>query len=113
MEFKIGDWVRHSNGKPFKIKAFEFGNFVPESTLYKFGAEYHPSYIKELWQPEVGEYCWTYTTYDNDYPKDYFPIRVRSIENNKICYIRDGSVRYAILKDCEPFIGELPSFIKD
>jgi len=107
MEFKVGDWVRHSNGKPFKIKAFEFGNFVPESTLYKFGAEYHPSYIKELWQPEVGEYIWT---------KTFGIQKVHSVDNNEVALVLfhdDSNLGYEHISKIEPFIGELPSFIKD
>ena len=94
--FKVGDWVRHT----YYNTVEKWDGTICET--------YHSDF--DLWQPQEDEYCWLnkelvkithINVYDSD--KFYFIGVVNEDE-------RKG---YFSISELEPFIGTLPSFIKD
>ena len=103
-EFKIGDWVvsNHTNKicRCIKIDKLEFQDDL---------ANWHICTSYKLWQPKEGEWCWFW----NSALGIWFISTLKDFGeyNNSIQY-RCNSVYY-ICEKCEPFIGELPSSLKD
>lgn len=108
-KFKVGDWVKiltFRNHVPVTIKNIEGCRYVLSTGLYADDA------ILELWQPKPGEFCWFWN-------KDRFPTVAKLTE---IC--NDGNIKYfasipnqphplgAYYKNCEPFIGQLPTYLR-
>ena len=95
-KFKVGDWVI-CNEKPFIV--FDVTNGIINNHCE----------IKEckLWQPREGEWCWFWNIYMQT------PILLQFHEMNdeyfKTIFHYDSQIYW---KYCEPFIGELPSFLK-
>ena len=110
MKFKIGDWVSYYNG--FKDVLFQIKEFDCEGRIKHDCNRFKEEYLK-LWKPKQGEWCWFWN-------KNRIPTigQFLSIET-------DGNLKYSATfpntphtmigyyKYCEPFIGELPSFIKE
>lgn len=100
--FKVGDWVRVLK-KDGAINSGLIGRVTgtPETTMYDnsiwiqlengFSSSTKLSNL-ELWQPKESEWCW--------YPADYGAGLIRY----------DGKGNMELY---EPFIGELPIFLKD
>jgi len=109
-EFKNGDWVVSHNGSCSRISCDEEAKAL--STVYK---EYY-----EMWQPKAGDYCWFYspTEYNRSYYKDRINLKFGRFEK----YVEDRVEPYRF-KDvdgvdhsathCEPYIGTIPTIIKD
>ena len=114
-KFKVGDWVR--DGK-------NIYKFIEPSSTYSYELSLNRC---ELWQPQLGEWCWFYDGRSYDTPclrkfitiiDDIYialnsqnsshitPTEVPSFERG----ISDSYVRY---KNCEPFIGQLPTILKE
>ena len=96
-QFKIGDWVKDTRSdKVFQITPETF-NLNYQGNIYK------------LWQPQPNEWCWLYGKL----------IKLTDISNIEYCqYITsvgdDNEASYEYLQsNCEPFIGTLPTFLKD
>ena len=87
---KVGDWVTNTEGFLFR---------VTENNMYA-------SDDFTFWQPKEGEWCWFYSPFWTD--KKPILDTFKCIEENKF---RTGSGVQTT--HCEPFIGKLPSFIKD
>lgn len=101
--FKVGDWVIQTDGddlgdKPIQIK-FE------DDTMISFDGEtFWSDSVFSKWQPKDGEWCWV------------FDDELRSELTNKAYITSDGVIKThdsCKWEYCEPFIGELPSFLKD
>ena len=100
-EFKVGDWLRNTEeNRVFKATKIDID-------VIKFLSKLNKPHYAELWQPKEGEWCW--------YNKKYF-IKVKNIKDEQIyfssldgMYIND----WDYLCKFEPFIGELPTFLKD
>ncbi len=60
----------------------------------------------EHWQPKEGEWCWFWDKKDNT-PS------IGKIEKYHNGYYYSSAFNGSICEYCEPFIGELPSFLKD
>ncbi len=97
MKFKVGDWVRVVGQKDIEIvnnKNVSIFNNPKKSIFFKH------------WQPEEGEWCW------------YKDNLVRITNINEYGYIRAETATqmkqfdFESFKECEPFVGNLPSFIK-
>ena len=112
-KFKVGDWLIeiHSNSyakvldvftQEVRVKLYDCNSIITtENTDFK------------LWQPQLGEWCWFWN-------KDRLPTVAKLAE---IC--NDGNRKYfAIMpnkphplggyyENCEPFIGQLPSYLKE
>lgn len=97
-QFKEGDWVRIKDknfNAIFQIDLIdEFGNLFDENQNYKGEQKYW-----ELWKPRKGEWFWFCP--DKDCP----PTLTRLDSFSRI-----GSMSEIY---CEPFIGELPKFLKE
>lgn len=91
--FKEGDWV-------FDIETESIYQFKKHMIVY-------PS-IK-LWEPQEGEWCWFRTSTDRPFIAKFLQIRNSTVSPEYIYEIEDGDW----LKSCEPFIGTLPSNLKD
>ena len=116
-KFKVGDWVRkydkYSNDTDIiQIDEALLESIVNENTYNTF----------ELWQPKENEWCWFWWD-DGDMltpALGKFKGTTKDSENNTIylCesmfqdYIDDGDLTIQF-DSCEPFFGELPTFLKE
>lgn len=95
--FKVGDWIKEPNNTLTKLKE------IPELNSY---------YAEEcvLWKPQPGEWCWFWDAGNQ-------PVLSRYKGYTKLTgYICDGDWYQKDMTGfqfCEPFIGELPSFLKE
>ncbi len=120
MSFKLGDWVRsksfeNDGNEELLIKKLKVQQQV--DFVHKYQEEW------ELWQPKKGEWCWFFTDkmkLDNVYILRKFTQMESDIEDNDMfgCEptVSDKEEFESIkvfYKYCEPFIGNLPSFIKE
>ena len=103
-EFKVGDWVRAIDGTDISIIGIDTIRWYEEIEDKDIANEW------ELWQPKVGEWC--HFIIKNT--KFSVVAKFKEKENGKFyCYL-DETVLLDIPFDyCEPFISELPSFLKD
>lgn len=87
-KFKVGDWVRDKSSK-FVIRAYHdmiYDNF-------------------EQWQPKKGEWCWFWK-------QGFIPWigRFKGMLGDEFSsYYEENVINYST--QCEPFIGELPTWI--
>lgn len=89
-QFKVGDWVRRKGySNIFKVNAI-CNRFLHSST-----SEHYLIKDMELWKPQQGEWI---IPYDELY-KDSFTVAQYDEEEHFL--------------NCEPFIGQLPSFLKE
>lgn len=115
MKFKVGDWV-YSSGHICQIA--EIRPFTWDSSRIEIHTEWstHMDTI-ELWQPEAGEWCWFYfseSVSDHNCLTLGKFIGFRNKESNVLFleyYDTDNNIFASDM--CEPFIGQLPSFIKE
>lgn len=96
--FKVGDWVR--------VKSEVDGEYIERYDE----VSKHYSCELELWKPKEGEWYWLdrvlcKITFINEYGPDEFYF-IDSVNQTE----RKG---FFSISKIEPFIGELPSFIKD
>lgn len=102
MEFKVGDWVRNSRFGIVQIDRMDDGYLTKDNQYFR---------VCELWQPQEGEWL--------IYPSSYEGFSVGKFSHSE--HHEDVNITLAIFTDgssfdisyCEPFIGQLPSFIKD
>ena len=105
-QFKVGDWLIGKYSKnPICIETI--GTTLTNSSVTINGTFSVDQFT--LWQPKEGEWCWFW----NSALGIWFISTLKDFGeyNNSIQY-RCNSVYY-ICEKCEPFIGELPSFLKD
>lgn len=106
-KFKVGDWVvSDTNIVPIRITQIVDDKFFVDKNSCRMWVGGNC----ELWQPKEGEWCWF----------GVLLVKVESISENPTIYTlytktSDGQEHKMVETDCnlEPFIGELPSFIKD
>lgn len=107
-EFKVGDWVI-TEFTIDKIRGIKKIIALAEDGWDTFqnedcSIEAAPYTIVELWAPKLGEFCWFWD--DNNYPE-------RTLSQFEV---KIDETFYSLLtswKYCEPFIGVLPSFLKE
>ena len=93
-KFKVGDWVRNKKRKhkPFMVTSSDLETDSP-------------NYVKidcELWQPQPGEWCW-YSKWD----------KIVCVESYLCKYVLDmNEVEPEYKHKYEPFIGQLPTYLK-
>jgi hypothetical protein len=63
------------------------------------------------WQPQLGEWCWFWNVLNGAYEIPVLRKFVKMTEEG--FYLADNIVCDWAYTNCEPFIGELPSFIKE
>ena len=109
--FKVNDWVRIiATGKLTKIPS----KHCSSTTLgcIEFGGQQYFSDDIELWQPKEGEWCWLNKELAKITSKD---------KDGYVTFLKSNGTYSAyhkidtnfISKYCEPFIGELPTLLKD
>jgi len=98
--FKVGDWVTWVNP----------ANGNKELTLIKTieDKEAFDEWGEELWQPKEGEWCWFYNTGEG---KPFCGKFVTIIQKNNYTTYRAHNAWHEC-EYCEPFIGELPTFLQ-
>lgn len=121
LKFKAGDWVR------LPRLEVDYIYKVTENTvcLTHFGSIgiYTDTYQNlELWQPKPGEWCWFWNE-PSDIPIlaklisiEYFLERPTEYKIKTPSYISEtvySCMTYMYFKNCEPFIGQLPTILKD
>jgi len=108
--FKVGDWVQTDEGI-FRVRELKYSKEGTEVHIYDHNEFYFWFYDEEckLWQPKEGEWCWFY---DSEYPLSYILCKFETFDNGFWCRpnFSDTMERF---NGCEPFIGELPSFLKE
>ena len=121
-KFKVGDWVRHEDTSIGVVKCIitlPRGRDIEVywkldkngSPLTGYNAGEHKSSKLTPWQPKPDEWCWFWNHEDN-------PILGQFIKNVNEKYQMksiDGSVSsiYGDFLNCEPFIGTLPTHLKE
>jgi len=103
-KFKAGDWIRNTWLGIIKQYSYRDKDYDE-----KYDGTENESKHWELWQPEVGEWCWFWNR--DDYTPIVGKLSSHSIEE-QLYFNFNGVVDYSY-ENCEPFIGELPSFLKD
>ena len=117
-KFKVGDWVIHNGVVKRVTKAID--GYI--DSLDNEVAVIMKEESLELWEPQVGEWCWVFN-YLRDVPnlrkvikvEDNFKNRFDDENFTKAVRVSRGydlsdEVGYRF---CEPFIGQLPTSIKD
>ena len=108
-EFKVGDWVRHiESNNIYKINGFSMHGQT--KGFIQIPDEYNlvPQSECELWQPKEGEWCWFWDNFNNPFIGKFV---ARDGDNYQYKHTKNDKV-YSAYK-CEPFVGELPTFLKD
>ena len=104
-EFKVGDWVTTKAGYTKQISGLtrdacdtlSIGNTsVGINVVFKNEIE--------LWQPKEGEWCWFWDTITPHRPT------LRQFGKYEEDYFTD--TEHNPFTSCEPFFGELPSFLR-
>jgi len=91
-KFRVGDWIKSPSAGIFQCKS--------QASLDSCKGNYGDW---ELWEPKIGEWCWC-SEWDEIVCLDYYLCRFVIGMNE----LEDGyTYKY------EPFIGELPSFLKE
>ena len=100
--FKPGDWIQctYANGTKFVVQV------VSETSVKEAGRVYPTTLDSDwvAWQPKVGEWCWFWD-------ENYTTAILAKFENisNGLFVEHHGN----IFEYCEPFIGQLPTHLKD
>ena len=101
-KIKVGDWVRWDRGKVSEVLAVSEECLIKNHSALSNGCNIH-NHDLELWKPQVGDWCWFYTRDTPILSKFYVMEHGRYTE----------SILWTNQDKCEPFIGNLPSFIKE
>jgi len=108
-KLKIGDFVRHRGDEGvFEILSIaDLGDTI----FYSDGNRSHREEKLKLWQPKEGEWCWFCSVNGNSelgqFIEEFFEGRYRYKRNGTNSIFNCDAVR------CEPFIGKLPTFLKE
>jgi len=102
-DFKVGDWVRNIPlNKLYKVT--ELTEYSITITKWQFNLTDTASLNSfELWKPKPLEWCW-FSNGNEPYLRQYS----HGIDNGFYFDINNVPFRF-----CEPYIGELPTFIKE
>jgi hypothetical protein len=108
--FNIGDWVTyHIEQNPIgKVVGFGEDNFV-EINIGNSGSLFVPDKYLEQWKPKEGDLCWfSGGTYG-------IPTVMKFLkkQGNRFYGYKYDKFNPYYFTDCEPFFGELPSFLMD
>ena len=126
ISFKLGDWVistKYPKANPIKIQhqhAIDTGIF---GTCTNTKGQANLLYSEECmpWQPKVSEWCWFWN--DNNYLPNLrqFSSCLKTIDGTTIHLIKQDKSTGILMSHCgiegythcEPFIGQLPTSLKD
>lgn len=120
-KFKVGDWVILPN-KTKEVIINSDKNSVSTTNWSVIGIYSNTYASLELWEPKGGEYCWFWNE-PSDVPIlaklisiEYFLERPTEYKIKTPSYISEtvySCMTYMYFKNCEPFIGQLPTILKD
>lgn len=110
-QFKVGDWVKCIDGSIQRIAEID----EKSEEIYYIDSDnelnsYFFSNVKS-WHPKEGEWCW-FSKNNSTYFAKLMEIDLDDIEGD-IYTVRDLNYNTIFCSHCEPFIGELPSCIKE
>lgn len=131
--FKVGDWVR------IKTDTFEYDGTasiskgvkqLSKSNMWLFSENHYkcdPDKYIEHWKPTEGELFWGTRTLHPDYPyeirTELFQVKnihvdgtlslISPLDRNVYSLWIQPEDLQEFMKTAEPFIGELPTFLKD
>lgn len=113
-EFKRGDWVRNKytmyvGNNNFKVKTKLLQISIAEHDVIRCtnGSEFIIARDSiELWTPQPGEWCWFW----KGYPSSEVPQLQQFKELEELG--RYTTMQKGCFNHCEPFIGELPTFLQ-
>lgn len=123
-KFKVGDWVSNKQNPSIIKQIIRTSNNSDSLTVgnEQRGINVMLKTDVELWQPQSGEWCWFYNSL-TDTPTLSKLISIESIYERPKVYLAEtpscisktsyGYSSSMIFKFCEPFIGQLPTFLKD
>ncbi len=104
-QFKVGDWITRVEDNcsrqiiSISENYYDMGKIIFDKNIFTY----------KLWQPQPNEWCWLYGKL----------IKLTDISSIEYCqYITsvgdNDEASYEYLQaNCEPFIGILPTFLKD
>ena len=95
--FRVNDWVLDDEDNLFQVTRVRDNEIALTDEPY-----YVPAKEFRLWTPKVGEWCWFYTRDTPMLSKFYAMEHDRYTE----------SILWTNQDKCEPFIGNLPSFLQ-
>jgi hypothetical protein len=104
-KFNVGDWVKsikYRHLRPIKIQTIYESNTRHGTLGLKSNGTVLYSDEVELWEPKEGEWCWFYDRI----------CKVTNYDERPYIEYQDDS-HYVDDDELEPFIGELPSFLKE
>lgn len=107
--FKVGDWVKstkYQHLKPIQIESTYESNERKGELGLKSGGTVLYSSEAVHWKPKVGEWCWFLNN-------NREPILKQFLQMCPIVPTNYISKQGTISGNVEPFIGQLPSFLKD
>lgn len=99
-KFKVGDWLHSDLEPPFKI--------IHEKQLIAI-LKRTDDYNLRLWQPQLNEWCIFYS--ENAESFRVAKYKEKGIGKGKEGLYKDMQGNY--FKYCEPYLGELPTILKD
>ena len=113
-EFKVGDWVRDSESNTIfqyrgTIKDEDGVEWCPDGTHDSIFGPQVPLLEDAIhWQPKSGEWCIFY----NDDMNFAVVGKFHECEEAQYTCVQYSYGNYESYKNCEPFIGTLPTFIE-
>lgn len=116
MKFKTGDWVIVNNSGTYDRYIYQIKEFIPESEncFAKYRLKGFSKFLRETellpWQPKKDEWCWFY---DKEFKTAILAKYISMCKTEVYTYFRSSyHIDNGLFLCCEPFIGELPSWIK-
>lgn len=114
-QFKIGDWVVIEDSI-YRVHATNNGNHNISIDVIN-NLHNYKTFDVTLWQPKADEWCW-FWDYDKQ-PEFGKATGTTPLTENSDFYM--GNTTYPYTREhlnqgfvyCEPFLGKLPSFLKD
>ena len=106
-KFKVGDWVVDDEGTLLQVDK------IRDNELAVKGFDLYMDSINfRHWQPKPNEWCWFW-----DYGTNLkTPIFGKFVRKQEGLYLVEESYEgddMCLHEECEPFIGELPSWLKE
>ena len=112
-QFKVGDWIKHTynmyvGNNNFEVKTKLLQISIAEHDVIK--CTNGPEFIIardsiELWTPQPGEWCWFWNK--NKLTQE---LRLAQFSHKDSTFYSMHEHEFVY---CEPFIGELPTFLKE
>ena len=107
--FKVGDWVINKTSKQRIIKKVT-SVYSDTVTVGNPTVGINVMLVKdlELWEPKLGEWCWFWNF--NEMPTLEQFSKYHNLDDHLGNY---ETLAVKLYQHCEPFIGELPTYLKD